>query len=412
MKSKLFLLLFLSTSLISKAANYYWVNGTGNWSDYANHWATSSGGAVFHSQVPTPADDVFFDGNSFTAAGQVVTVDQTIIQCRNMSWAGVINSPTFNLSSPRTLNIFGSLTLAPGMVANLNYIVNFESTVPGQTITSAGKTFSLLQFNGIGGGWTLQDNLSSSDFIGVNNGTLTTNGKTVSAFTFTAGGSSVIDMGSSIFNIGNEWAVSGTALSGTSTVNMPGGRFNGGASAYNNLNYTSPSLLGLLNGNNTFTGNVTFAGGGIISGNNNFNTLTFSPGRTYTFASGTTQTITTSFTATGSCSAPINMRSSTVGAQATILKTTGSVTLSLIALKDMNATGGAVFTANNSTDLGNNTGWTINSSAPKDLYWIGNGGSWADGNHWSLTSGGAPSGCTPTPVDNVFFNASSFTLAG
>jgi len=67
MKLKAALLSFiLLTTIISRATNYYWVGGSGNWSDYASHWATTSGGSTFHSQVPTTNDDVFFDANSFT----------------------------------------------------------------------------------------------------------------------------------------------------------------------------------------------------------------------------------------------------------------------------------------------------------------------------------------------------------
>jgi len=36
------------------------VGGSGNWSDYSNHWATVSGGGTFQSQVPTSNDNVFF----------------------------------------------------------------------------------------------------------------------------------------------------------------------------------------------------------------------------------------------------------------------------------------------------------------------------------------------------------------
>src|SRR5687768_3782613 len=85
--SFLFLIFIFSKSLT--AANYYWVGGTGNWSDYANHWATSSGGTVFHVTIPSPNDDVFFNGNSFAAAGDTVYMDTTITNCRTMDWSGV-----------------------------------------------------------------------------------------------------------------------------------------------------------------------------------------------------------------------------------------------------------------------------------------------------------------------------------
>ncbi|MDQ3110977.1 MAG: hypothetical protein M3R17_13875, partial [Bacteroidota bacterium] len=41
-----------------KADNYYWVGGTGNWSDYVQHWSISSGGQLYHNRVPSPNDTV------------------------------------------------------------------------------------------------------------------------------------------------------------------------------------------------------------------------------------------------------------------------------------------------------------------------------------------------------------------
>ena len=54
MKPKTVLLsIALFISAICNVTDYYWVGGTGNWSSYANHWATTSGGSTFHTQVPT-----------------------------------------------------------------------------------------------------------------------------------------------------------------------------------------------------------------------------------------------------------------------------------------------------------------------------------------------------------------------
>src|SRR5262249_49650324 len=149
-----------------------------------------------------------------------------------------------------------------------------------------------------------------------------------------------------------------------------------------------------------------------VNGNNIFNNLILTAGFTYTLRNGRTQTINGTLTATGNCGALIAINSSTPGSQATISHPPGAVTVSFVTLQDINAAGGASFTANNSIDLGNNTGWTINTAPSKDLYWVGNTGNWNDGNHWSLTSGGPPSGCSPTPIDNVFFDANSYSLPG
>src|SRR5689334_1137474 len=92
-----FLIFFFHSNVF--ASNYYWVGGTGTWSDYATHWATSSGGTVFHVTIPSPADDVYFDANSFPTTGDTLYLDTTITNCRTMDWSAVTNTPTFQGNS-------------------------------------------------------------------------------------------------------------------------------------------------------------------------------------------------------------------------------------------------------------------------------------------------------------------------
>ncbi|MFI5220276.1 MAG: hypothetical protein ACHQNT_12395, partial [Bacteroidia bacterium] len=110
----IFLLLLVCNK--TKASDYYWVGGTGNWSDYANHWATTSGGLIFHIQVPSAFDNVYFDANSFSASGQSLTVDSTNIFCNDMNWTGVLFNPSLAFSgNSSNIKIYGSLTLASNM---------------------------------------------------------------------------------------------------------------------------------------------------------------------------------------------------------------------------------------------------------------------------------------------------------
>jgi hypothetical protein len=153
-----------------------------------------------------------------------------------------------------------------------------------KTITSAGKTFGQVLFNGIGGGWTLQDNLSSTSSINLNNGIVNTNNKTVTATGFQSTSSTIrtLIMGSSVFNLsgGNCWTASTsgtihlTLNSGTSLLMLrvlAGAVFSGDGLVYYNLNFTGPGNIG---DNNTFN-NVVFADNGIVYGDNIFNTATF-----------------------------------------------------------------------------------------------------------------------------------------
>ena len=43
-----------------------------------------------------------------------------------------------------------------------------------------------------------------------------------------------------------------------------------------------------------------------------------------------------------------------------------------------------------------------------DMYWVNGSGDWNDGDHWSNSSGGAPSGTVPGVHDDVIFDTHSF----
>src|SRR5665811_1037524 len=110
----LYLFILIGFSAYSQS-DYYWVDGTGNWSDNI-HWATTSGGATNHASSPTSIDNVIFDANSFSSTGQTVTVNIPQVYFKNMTWTGALNNPTFTNSY--TMNISGSLTLIDAMTYN------------------------------------------------------------------------------------------------------------------------------------------------------------------------------------------------------------------------------------------------------------------------------------------------------
>ncbi len=423
-------------SLKSVSLNYYWVGNSGKWTELS-HWATSPGGSTLHTQIPTALDDVFFDGNSFTIPGQSVDFDALTILAHNINWTGATNTPALISTTPNSvLRIYGSLTLVPGMAMNFPGPVYFEATTTGQTILSAGKVFANdVLFNGIGGEWTLQDAIASGKII-LNAGVLNTNNKTVTTpqFWSISNTTRILNMGSSVFNLtgGTAWRIENAGCTincGTSVINLSAttASFLGnttGTDTYYDLNFTGFSG-GIITGASNFhdvifmgrgdiynTGsfhNVTIQGGGALVGNNSYNDLNFTAGFLYLLGYGTVQTINGTFTAIGTCSSPVIINSNLPGYISTISHPPATVNVSFAILRDVQATGGANFLANNSTDLGNNTGWTFVPAPVQNLYWIGNSGNWNDGNHWSHTSGGPPSGCAPTPSDNVFFDANSFS---
>lgn len=113
---------------------------------------------------------------------------------------------------------------------------------------------------------------------------------------------------------------------------------------------------GLVNYMGNFTINeVSIAGNGTFYGNNTFGNLTLSAGKSYTFNNGTTNNITGNIYAYGTSSDSIEMKCTS--GFATLSKSSGNVCGQFLKLKNIHTTGGAVFKAGNSRDMGNNTGW-------------------------------------------------------
>ena len=104
----------LFTSMQIFADNYYWVGGSGNWTDI-NHWRTTSGGTSTPSVIPGPTDNVFFDVNSgFTTTSKTVTINNTA-NTHDIIFSGSAVSPILTQSGTQTLNIYGSSEWQSGM---------------------------------------------------------------------------------------------------------------------------------------------------------------------------------------------------------------------------------------------------------------------------------------------------------
>jgi hypothetical protein len=319
-------------------ANRFWVGGTGNWSDNVNHWSDTSGGSPGASK-PTSADNVYFDENSFTDAGQTVTINEAA-NCLDMDWTGALYSPT--LAGNQGLSIYGAITLINEMTLSFNYDVLFLANTTVDIIT-AGKTFKRnVTFNGNGGVFNLrnnfiQENLSRS--LTVTAGTLNTNNFSINCNNFNSNNNNVreINLGSSIIvatgNIDFTTTTNLTFDAGTSTFIMTGNAkfFNGGGLTYHNVR---------------FSGTPT-----TVTGANTFNTLTVDPGKTCTLPASTTQTA-SALEWDGA-----TIQSSSAGTAATVSVASGTVEMNWGSLKDIAAEGGATFNAVNVTNVSGNDGW-------------------------------------------------------
>ncbi len=349
MKAFLLTLSLLLVSTLAFASDFYWVGDSGNWSDYAHHWATTSGGSTFYSNAPTSSDNVHFDANSFTAASQTVTVDATA-NCNNMDWTGATNTPTFT-GPGYTFSqyIYGSLTFITNMTVtqSTQYLI-FSATSTGKTITMAGKIPLFFYFSGVGGGWTLQDNVVGNYFA-LTNGTLVTNDKSLTfynQFAITGTALRTLTLGNSTITLSCNWDATNitnlTLTPSTSTINCSGNFTGGGITTYNIVNLTGAT--------STISGSNTFAQLNLASGTT----------QTITFTDGTTQTISGAATLSGSSGHVHTLQGSSTAGWA-ITKSGGGVA-SQHYISISHSTGSPAstwFADSNSTNGGNNSGWTI-----------------------------------------------------
>ncbi len=163
----------------------------------------------------------------------------------------------------------------------------------------------------------------------------------------------------------------------------------------------------MLDGANTIN-KAVLRGDGYINGSNTFGDLYLTPKKEYYFEKGKTQRIDNRLFCTGYCSSYILLHSDSTNAQANLLIENKDVNGKYLFLRDINVSGGNSYTAENSIDMGNNTGWLIPPPMGEDKYWVNGTGVWNDSTHWSNTSGGPGGVCLPTAYDDVFFDDNSF----
>jgi len=207
---KILTALFLLISSVSLGADYYWVGNTGNWSDITK-WANSSGGAGGgYVSLPTNSDNVFFDANSFATGGDTVFIDVDAFAA-NLDFTGVTNSPVVDGSSAITIEVGNTLTFEASIIHDFegNYVFTSSAAV---TIISATKTFNgNILFNGVGGVFTLSEDLVVLGEIGLENGIFDMAGFSVTANNLNANygtNSRTIDFGGSAVTLTGD----GTAL--------------------------------------------------------------------------------------------------------------------------------------------------------------------------------------------------------
>ncbi|MEC9073057.1 MAG: hypothetical protein VX938_11775, partial [Myxococcota bacterium] len=420
--------------------DYFWVGGSGNWSDVA-HWSNESGGEPAEC-LRGASDNVYFDENSFAEGSSTVTLDLPESTCHNMDWTGAQFEPVFTGGTDHELVITGDLTLEEGLIW----------AAPGQlwlrgsgerTLSADGVTCGSYGIHGDaeGGSGGLADSLSlPNGYFHVDEGGLNTNGHDVHVRRFISNNSNVrsIDLEDSQITLDQYWFMQDTTNltfdAGTSTILWNAGNtlsFDGGGETFHILQATISSGAGYLRGDPTFK-QVTKLGGGILRvedgvtvdetlhvaegtltlfSDSQIETLAPEPGVTMSLGDSAVQTV-GSLLGDGTCSQLIRLESTDNIGKAILSVSEGEVAVSHYQIRNIEAVGGATFTAASSLDTGGNVGWSILPSEPVDYYWIGGTGSWGDGAHWAHESGGASTGCAPSFQDGAIFDEASFPETG
>ncbi|MEO9485380.1 MAG: T9SS type A sorting domain-containing protein [Ekhidna sp.] len=339
--------------------DYYWVGGTGDWSDFANHWATTSGGSEFHTSVPGREDDAYFDENSFSEPGQIVTFDLEGFQyAPGMDWSQA-NAPEFYRDDVESIIISGSLILNPEMEFRVDQVwirpdQSRETIIVNPNGLSLTNTFLKIEaFSGI---IFLADALSVETLEiqanGVSDASFVTNGYSINTSVFRAGRTlnATLDFTNSTV-YAQDVALNydprdGQVISTNSTlvIDRPGG------TTQIDKSETKYSFFEkyIIAEDHTIEAYPPI-----------FNVLEVKPGVELLIDDEIAGVEFEDLVAEGKPDAPIYLRSDNQGVQATLIKDGQEISISQVTLQDIEATGTATFNAIASVDNGNVTGFNF-----------------------------------------------------
>lgn len=304
--------------------------------------------------------------NVATAPGFVGTLEISAVA--SPSWIGDLNIADIisTITLPVATNIFGSLTIG-GATPTINWpaVMNFLSSSGTKTITMNGRVLGATSRNSFSGVYQTNGSFNASSSINVDGGSFTLGGNS-SASTYQLNGG-VLDLNGysltcSTFASSN--ANTRTLAIGSGTLTVSAGPFNCGSST--NLTVTGTGTIRMTSSTTkSFSGGsktwpiLDNAGAGalIISGSNTFTTIGNSvQPTTFTFTAGTTQTV-DNFNVSGTAGNLVTINSTSAGAAPILSKSSGTVTANYCSIQNNTATGGATWSAINSTRMTGVSGW-------------------------------------------------------
>ncbi|MBV8327796.1 hypothetical protein [Chryseobacterium sp.] len=401
----------------SSARNLYWVGGQGEWRDPL-HWSMTSGGVpISGCDIPTAADDVFFDQNSGFTAGlnRIFIKGSRLSRANNVRFNNVPNQPVLDfgtdISNLYYLNVYGNLILQSDLKINVPLSTSaFTRNIVLLQGSSAGKTRYIDTKNTY-----IYLNINTQDYFELkspfqgdinftNASGFKTNNYPMTLVNFswnqTISNNPILDLGQSV--------ISGTRSNSTGTSNYyaaaipfynfysPNFIINSGnnplivnaAGAKADLAYftiiTPDSFIfndltiwkdGILNTGNkiwdfnklTFLGSSTASSVSTLTSAGKYKTLYFNPG---SYQIDNHQTVTENLFMTGTPCNRISVARSTTGQNTISLDPSATYTMFYASIKDMNFSR-PVNAFGNSQDLGNTHNLSI---VPTDVQAAGFGG--------------------------------------
>ena len=428
MKGLRFILVFTSYLFANQVfgLNYYWVGGSGNWSDI-NHWSAVSGNSPMqlHTITPTSADNVILDSLSFPSTGGTITINLNIVFCKNLIIQNIPSNVTIQFTGGnKVLRIFGDIDINDTLTWSGNGLIKLEG-LGSHTIRVKGVTLPNLYANSVGSTWGLLDSLHVTSLY-IENGTFESNSNYLKVYRIEVLNNATLNLDSSRVDIDDFFATSsGSTLSGIG-ANV---KFINVNACFKNLSNTSNviSQVEFLQNTGSFiyTGNPTHPYRSFnATANCEIGKLTFHK-NAWTQGAYTADTLQLDSTTTleihhvsnikygfisavGTCTSKIQIQSESPGQLASVSHTSSSDTVSYITFRDISILSSPLNATNFSNVGSSSTGINgVPQSGSTTYHWIGGSGNWFSPSHWSLSPGGVSVGCVPGEQDTVVFSDSS-----
>jgi len=352
-----FSLIITYTSINEPQTAYYWVGGSGEWSDPA-HWSLTSGG-VSAGVVPNQDNRIVVDENSFSLDNELISLTEDAA-IGSMTWLSK-SQTGLNLNG-HTLTIRGNLTLASdkAYVSSVGKIVLEGTLYSENKVLSSNNDFSKVD---------LEVNASSIiDFVGslsthslnLISGTLNLTGSTLAVQSLIVSGSSpkslnltntvlteILDL--ELESNSLDLISVGTLITpmANSTINLGNNRFEGKLHVANQ----DISLLG----NNSIK-EVLIEGKLLVKGNNSIDLLTLQGGSGMIIDAGMVQTLTETTVITSSESSRVSIEGAG-GNAAMNFDGRFKLCFDYLDLKNVDATGDGVINAGLASTMINSSNW-------------------------------------------------------